>query len=64
MSPTTASLDRQVVSTQVGTNDSDSDATNRAGRLPAHHIVAGPAQRHSLLTETDPVVLLTVRLDE
>jgi hypothetical protein len=29
----------------------------------AHHIVAGPPQRHSLLGETDPVVLLTVRLD-
>ena len=40
-------------------------ATNRAGRLAAHPIVAaGPPQRHSLLAQTDPVVLLTVRLDE
>jgi hypothetical protein len=37
----------------------------RAGarRLVAHHIAAGRPQRHSLLAETDPVVLLTVRLD-
>jgi len=38
----------------------------RAGarRLVAHHIAAGRPQRQSPLAETDPVVLLTVRLDE
>jgi len=37
----------------------------RAGarRLVAHHIAAGRPQRQSPLAETDPVVLLTVRLD-
>jgi len=38
-------------------------ATNRAWRLAADDIVAGPPQRRSLLAETDAVVLLTVRLD-
>jgi hypothetical protein len=37
----------------------------RAGarRLAAHHIAERLPQRQSLLAETDPVVLLTVRLD-
>jgi hypothetical protein len=39
-------------------------AANRAWRLAARDIVAGPPQRHSLLAETDAIVLLTVRLDE
>ena len=38
-------------------------ATNRAWRLAAGDIVAGPPLPHSLLAETDAVVLLTVRLD-
>ena len=38
-------------------------ATNRAWRLAADDIVAGPPLPHSLLAETDAVVLLTVRLD-
>jgi quercetin dioxygenase-like cupin family protein len=38
-------------------------ATNRAWRLAADDIVAGPPQRRSLLAEPDAVVLLTVRLD-
>ena len=38
-------------------------ATNRAWRLAADDIVAGPPQPHSLLAETDAVVLLVVRLD-
>lgn len=32
-------------------------------RLSAHDVIAVPPQRHSLLAETDAVVLLTVRLD-
>ncbi len=38
-------------------------AANREWRLSANDIVAVPPQRHSLLAETDAVVLLTVRLD-
>jgi hypothetical protein len=39
-------------------------ATNRAWRLAADDILAGPPQPHSLLAETDAVVLLTVPLDQ
>ncbi len=38
-------------------------AANREWRLSATDIMAVPPQRHSLLAETDAVVLLTVRLD-
>jgi len=38
-------------------------AASREWRLTANDVISVPPQRHSLLAETDAVVLLTVRLD-